>query len=343
MEIPETNLTVPPGWTSALWERLLQALPTSFIDDTSPLVRVSNFGLFHYTTAEGLKGIIESNSLFASSAYFLNDSSELKYGRELAAKVLKEWSSAQERATNKQSAGQAVLKLLTNYFASPNVDTAKNTPVFVTCFCEADNLLSQWRAYGQAGGYSIRFPTNGLAIFGLKPESDFFESRLVKIEYEELEQRKRLNAILNNVLPLFGDPEFEQHIDGLQQEDAKNFFLIAILAIEDALLDELTTFKNSAFQEEQEWRLILRPSRRIIRVFRQTAATKNAALRFRTFRGIFVPYVLLVSTEQKLPIRAIRSGPTLPVDRARQSIEMMLTEHEFYGVKISGSEIPVLI
>lgn len=157
----DTHLDVPPGWTALLWERLLRALAPPLMESTSPLVRVSNFGLFHYTTAGGLKGIIESSSLFASSAYFLNDSSELKYGRELAAKVLQEWSSArQKRATNEQNvnAGQSVLRILADYFNGSNVDTSKNAPVFVTCFCEADNLLSQWRANGQAVGIPFVFP-----------------------------------------------------------------------------------------------------------------------------------------------------------------------------------------
>jgi len=36
--------------------------------------------LYHYTTADGLKGIIEKNELWATSAYFLNDSAEITYG-----------------------------------------------------------------------------------------------------------------------------------------------------------------------------------------------------------------------------------------------------------------------
>lgn len=90
---------------------------------------------------------------------------------------------------------------------------------------------------------------------------------MVKIEYGESQQSNRLNAILKNVQPLFGDPEFEQHIDGLPQADAENVFLVSILTMEDALLDELATFKNSAFQEEQDWRLVLRASTRIAEQF----------------------------------------------------------------------------
>lgn len=47
--------------------------------------------LFHYTTAEGLKGIVETNELWASSAYFLNDSAEVTYGYGVLRQVLDEW------------------------------------------------------------------------------------------------------------------------------------------------------------------------------------------------------------------------------------------------------------
>jgi hypothetical protein len=37
--------------------------------------------LYHYTNASGLKGILESNSLWATDAEFLNDVQELQFGR----------------------------------------------------------------------------------------------------------------------------------------------------------------------------------------------------------------------------------------------------------------------
>ena len=39
--------------------------------------------LYHYTTSAGLLGIIESNGIYLTDARFLNDSSEITYGRSL--------------------------------------------------------------------------------------------------------------------------------------------------------------------------------------------------------------------------------------------------------------------
>src|ERR1022692_1876297 len=47
--------------------------------------------LYHYTSAEGLKGIIEKNELWATSAYYLNDSAEMFYGYNVLREVLNQW------------------------------------------------------------------------------------------------------------------------------------------------------------------------------------------------------------------------------------------------------------
>ena len=40
--------------------------------------------LYHYTNAGGLHGILESNSLYATHAAYLNDWQELLYGMQMA-------------------------------------------------------------------------------------------------------------------------------------------------------------------------------------------------------------------------------------------------------------------
>src|SRR5882724_7991667 len=63
--------------------------------------------LFHYTTADGLKGIIEKNELWATSAYFLNDSAEITYGCGLLKEVLDEWVAKNLRPEESLTLGLA--------------------------------------------------------------------------------------------------------------------------------------------------------------------------------------------------------------------------------------------
>jgi hypothetical protein len=46
---------------------------------------------YHYTTAEGIQGIIENGCLFVTSGYFLNDSSEVDYGCQMFGAMLSKW------------------------------------------------------------------------------------------------------------------------------------------------------------------------------------------------------------------------------------------------------------
>ena len=46
--------------------------------------------LFHYTTIEGLKGILENRCVWSTHFEYLNDSTEVIYGQTLAKKVIHE-------------------------------------------------------------------------------------------------------------------------------------------------------------------------------------------------------------------------------------------------------------
>ena len=56
--------------------------------------------LFHYTTSDGLRGIVEENCLRASAAYFLNDSSEIEYGCGILDEVFADWQESHRDSSN---------------------------------------------------------------------------------------------------------------------------------------------------------------------------------------------------------------------------------------------------
>jgi hypothetical protein len=102
--------------------------------------------VYHYTTNEGLKGIIESKSLWATGGYYLNDTSEIEYGCRLAANSLKEKLGYAETEF-----ARGVLNRARDDLRDPAQQAMRITNYYVACFCENDNLLSQWRTYGHSG------------------------------------------------------------------------------------------------------------------------------------------------------------------------------------------------
>lgn len=132
---------------SAAYNKLLKFSSERRFESQAPLSAL----LFHYTTADGLRGIIQDNCLHATSAYFLNDSSEIRYGYGILDRAIQEWRMRNQEAADSLS-GRLLEELKERSSRDvPRIHQAR--PIYLACFCESDNLLSQWRAYGQSGGY----------------------------------------------------------------------------------------------------------------------------------------------------------------------------------------------
>ena len=112
--------------------------------------------LFHYTGAEGLHGIIEKGELWATHLYHVNDMEEFKYAKGV---VLKAFEARIEGAAGSERELLEQFRAAYNDYATHWEDTVR---VYISCFCEHGDLLSQWRAYGANG--------KGFAL-GMSPES----------------------------------------------------------------------------------------------------------------------------------------------------------------------------
>ena len=296
--------------------------------------------LYHYTTAEGLKGIVENDELWASSAYYLNDSSEIYYGCGLLRDVIDEWIKNSSRPETSLTLG--LVRQLRSWFGENLLEKNVVPPVHVACFCEDDNLLSQWRAYGQTGGYSLGFrvPIADYLGSGFRPEPCVYTSKWAKIEYDRKAQAARCNAILD-ILNAFDDPAIEQAVKAVAGHPLVGHWKIAA-AISDVLLEEMISFKNEAFAVEKEWRLVVR-RREFVKQGTDDGGKAPTPVHFRPTRGLLIPYVKLLPTDpaKKLPLATIRSGPTLDKTSAGAALSVFLTKNGYRAVHVKGSDIPV--
>ncbi|MBN1361500.1 MAG: hypothetical protein JW993_12960 [Sedimentisphaerales bacterium] len=101
--------------------------------------------VYHYTTTDGFKGILESGEIWATSIHCLNDWTEFQYAREPFT------DSVRALLKDKEAADGATL-LLSDLFE-------KRPPLFVCSFSSAGDGddLSQWRAYSHPYGCAIGF------------------------------------------------------------------------------------------------------------------------------------------------------------------------------------------
>ena len=260
--------------------------------------------VFHYTNTAGFFGIIRSSSLWATNLQYMDDFSELKYGRELISEVFEKSKSKLTDQCSEEFFGQIELAVRT---------VPKLNDAFGVCFCEDGNLLSQWRTYAQEGtGFSIGFQSEKLKDLSAKGAQPF----LIKVLYDSNEQRNILNEVF----------------DGLSKCRASEK---ALVNLEMALHLCLTSFKQNCFEEENEWRLVCLLGHQY---------GNRKYLEFRNTEAAIVPYLPIgPSPEAKLPIPSVYLGPQsgLSEELSVTSVYAFLARYEYHQVTLLGSGIPL--
>jgi len=316
--------------------------------------------LHHYTTLDGLVGITSTTSLWASDVRYLNDASELAYASDIISEIVA------ERVT---AAGSEILRpVLPERRGFANVFEYGRRP-FVACFCEKDDLLSQWRGYrADKTGYSLGFDLGGPAQ--LPPRT-----HLRKVVYDADEQKRSVVNVVDVWLRT-AESLLLDSSRGLSPEAL--FPYPAIWALQESLAEHHLRFKHPTFAEEREWRLIklvdvreeLRflESGRTEEMLRATrermlaigvdmpdvstawgeANAEGVEIRFRTSSMGLVPYVDLpiVHTADvftgRLPLRQVIQGPTPNPDLSLESLRMYLEAHGYgFHTDVRASGIPL--
>lgn len=184
--------------------------------------------LFHYTGFDSLLSITERKELWATNIHYLNDYEEFKNALIIAKQHVKILQSGQNKETS-HFLGQM----------HSRIETIETLNLHIVSFTANGDLLSQWRAYCPNGGVSIGFRYDDLQKLAQKNK---FSIR--KCIYDE----KTKNEIMKEVV----DMHLEFYKDGENVELLLNGFRTVLATIAPC-------FKNKAFSEEQEWRLVSEP------------------------------------------------------------------------------------
>jgi hypothetical protein len=152
--------------------------------------------LFHYTGIRGLEGIIKSQTLWATHFTFSSDAAEIRAFQPRLNDILRPAVtrgfedlvrvSPDKQALVEQHGGMSKvieegLVAITESMYKTILGTEGGAPFaepYITSFCTAETreiaqhgLLSQWRGYGQEGGYAIVFDTSRLDLL-IKEEGE---------------------------------------------------------------------------------------------------------------------------------------------------------------------------
>jgi hypothetical protein len=285
--------------------------------------------LFHYTSAEGVVGILTTRQLWLTDLRYVNDLSELQYARELVASRLALAGSAQQL--------QAVLREFLRRAAETFDGFQSGNAVYCASFCEDGNLLSQWRAYrGRGGGYAIGI--------------DFFQTirllnrhcALRKVIYDSVAQTTMVDVMIKGFL------DFLAGQVASKGGAATTELLPSVCgAFQNTVTELLFTFKHPDFSEEREWRLVH---------FANIDARFNRGIelpQFRTFEGNIIPYfavsfddAVTISRDDtsgvRFPFVELVIGPTINAALNEKSIiSLMLALNPDFEPIIRHSGIPL--
>ena len=279
--------------------------------------------LFHFTDPQGLLGIVEGNSLWASNADFLNDSSEPSYAWSVLKAFLDEFSFS-------LPSGSAAKTAMNGFWDwAMNMHKAQGPHVYVFCLSEHDDLLSQWRGYGaQGAGYAVGFSGPRLAELLQAGQGNY----LIKVVYDESQQKQEAKDVFEEMVSIIDKAE-KTHGPISNTSGGDNTASI-VDRLRWAVLSEIirlrAKFKTPAFGEESEWRVVQ---------FVHPRAS-NPAIHFRVGVEVVKPYLELELGKDKLPIEQVRIGPTLDPTLARQSLDLLFAKREHKNVTIIESTVP---
>jgi hypothetical protein len=147
--------------------------------------------VYHYTSARGLLGIMSEKKIYLTDAFFLNDQSELTYGRDLAVDCLRRRASAEPNENAK-----LFLSKTADVF-DPFDDAVLGFRYYVACFCTDGNLLSQWRAYAAPGSGLALGIASAPLVAARNPVGDRLRAVFHRMEYDSAKQEQLVNVVID--------------------------------------------------------------------------------------------------------------------------------------------------
>jgi hypothetical protein len=271
--------------------------------------------LYHYTTGENLIQIIESKEIWCTQVSCLNDTMEFTYAvGELQKRVHARLAEPHDAVLDPFLAG------LDQYLRAPDPDT---TSLFVTCFSQDRDDLSQWRSYsGGEGGYAIQFDPEKLYESATSGEST--AQFLMRVEYNAKEH----DSVLTDVLKQ-GEVFFAQ-LEGAASATTEDWAAEFVRHWLWNLQFLAPCLKHPKFENEREWRLIYS--------LRSDDATR---MKFRQRRSMMTRHVPL-RLKKPLPIEGVVVGPCRHPQLSRVAVGDLLkkADYDLDVVKVSLTQVP---
>ncbi|MGZ9713886.1 DUF2971 domain-containing protein [Glaciimonas sp. GNP009] len=294
--------------------------------ELSRLAPLSNPNIYHYTSLDGFRGIIESEDMWLTESDFLNDASEIIHGMQLS----------QEIFESLQIDSEPIRSLLNDVIRAP-ID--QRPRINIGCFSNARNNLGQWRGYGGDVGISIGFKAKDLMKgFG------YPDCTLGNVLYDEAKKRSLIKTFFLFYVEAYRRDSKRKvkiirrdltHIDHLPITGWEG-------GINSIYFELITLCKHSDFVDEHEVRLFYAEHPDTL----EAANLSPAKTRFRKTNGFLAPYTTIEDIrnsgesaieKERLPIYEVMVGPGPRADLAAISVRRFLDNQGYREIPVTTS------
>ena len=302
--------------------------------------------LYHYTTLEGLLGILQTNTLWATQYQFLNDYSELVLIRD---KLIESYFHIAKEECRKLSRQRKDFQKISdrwgglNKFAIHYAETMVNAAykatgenIYIVSFCREDKndyvnsngLLSQWRGYGVGGGFTLVFDTKKMEeILNIEAERytyDFGQISDVIYSDDEDKFEKELSSYQAEIFDFFNKC-LNNYLKGQGAPDTPITY--------QEFVGCISRYKHLGFKEENEARIVCIPTTK-----KEYIILAEKERKLRPKNGKLIPYIeLFNSNDIILPIKKIIVGPHKEKDSRASALRVSLRNTI---TEITVSDIP---
>lgn len=262
--------------------------------------------IYHYTTQDGLIGIIKESTLWATKIHYMNDASELTEPLRMAdviiTKLLQQLDIGDTK--DKESKKDIYLRMLDDIRGWERIN------ICVASFCADGDLLSQWRGYGVPGSaYSIGFDVQKLV--------ETLDPYLFKLYHCQYYDPKAFQQKIQQFI-------FEVLNEAITDRKIPVDFI-------DKFVEMAATMKFNCFKEEDEWRVLS---------WRPLPFT-DERFNFKSGKSMVVPYYSIPLDLSS--IVEIIIGPCQHPELARDAVYGMAHKYKLENVQrgqVKTSQIP---
>lgn len=268
--------------------------------------------LYHYTSGDTLLKILESGKVRATHLQYMNDLSEVRYGHDLIQRHLRE--------ARKREKDERVSEFLEMAQTESN-PFEEDLNVYAFCFCTKGDELGQWREYaGKGTGYALGFRGEDL----LRVANARSKLTLCEVIYDPARQEAHVRRVIEETCDLLrmalqvGDED--------PGEIRSQFGLLLVSQLARCLF----SFKDPAFDDEAEWRLV------------HVGLPEDARVQFRAGNGAIVPFVDVdMRREGRMPLAVVVQGPQVAPQIGERSLRQLLQQRECYETRVVTSKVPL--